>query len=123
MARKVLIIEDSPLDAQVVKELLSQDGIEVSIASNGKDGIEMAKKIKPDLITLDLMLPDMNGMEVCAKLKKEEALHDSIVVILSIKDSPEDVTAAYHAGADDYIFKPPAPEFLAKKLRLYLGLR
>lgn len=121
--KKVLIVEDSPTDAAIVKDLLEKEGIKVSVAVNGEEGCRKALSEKPDLIMLDLMLPDTSGFDLCVRFKKEVALGKTIVVIFSIKDNMTDITRAFHAGADDYIIKPPLPEFLVRKLKLYLGMR
>ncbi|HNV87110.1 MAG TPA: response regulator [Candidatus Omnitrophota bacterium] len=120
---KVLVVEDSLTDAAIVKDLLEKEGIEVSLAANVSDGYRKAMGIKPDLILLDLMLPDGSGFDLCARVKQEVSLSKTIVVIFSIKDNMEDITRAFQLGADDYIIKPPLPEFLVRKIRLYLGMR
>jgi twitching motility two-component system response regulator PilH len=123
MARRVLIIEDSATDAAIVKELLEKEGLEVAVAVSGKEGVEKAVVSRPDLIVLDLILPDVSGFEVCSMLKKESCLNKAIVVVLSVKDNIDDITKAFHVGADDYIIKPPLPELLIRKIKLYLGMR
>ena len=121
MAKKVLLVEDSPTDASIVKSLL--DGIDVEVATTGRAGIDRAKQTKPDLILLDLMLPDISGYEVCSAIRNDPALSETLVIILSIKDEVSDITAAFKAGADDYIIKPPLPEYLSRKIKLYLGIK
>ena len=121
MPKKVLVIEDSPVDAGLIKELIIEEGLEADIAYTGEEGIKKALELKPDLITLDLMLPDMSGLEVCEKLKENPLLKDTIVIIVSIKDDIEVINSAFHANADDYIIKPPIPEFLVRKIKLYLN--
>jgi len=123
MPKKVLIIEDSATDAAIVKELLEKEGIKVEVSVSGKEGVEKAVASKPDLIVLDILLPDISGFDVCARLKEKASLTATIVVVLSIKDNIEDITRAFHVGADDYIIKPPLPELLTRKIKLYLGLR
>ncbi|MCX5712152.1 MAG: response regulator [Candidatus Omnitrophica bacterium] len=123
MSKKVLIIEDNPTDGMIVKGHLLDENMEVELAVNAKEGIAKALKMQPDLILLDILLPDGNGYDVCRQLKKELQLKNTIVIMHSIKDKPEDIMNAFHAGADDYIVKPPHPEFVAKKIRLYLRLR
>ncbi|RKY41562.1 MAG: hypothetical protein DRP85_05830 [Candidatus Makaraimicrobium thalassicum] len=123
MAKKVLLIEDSPIDAAIVKELVEKEGIEVEVAMTGEEGLEKARRIKPDLILSDLVLPGIDGFEVCAQLKKEVSLSGTMVVILSVKDNPGEITKAFSVGADDYIIKAPMPEFLIKKIKLYLGMK
>ena len=123
MHKKVLIIEDNATDAAIVKDLLEKEGMKVEVASSGKGGVEKAVSLKPDLIVLDLILPDISGFDVCAQLKEKAVLKKTIVVVLSIKDDIEDITKAFHTGADDYIIKPPVPELLIRKIKLYLGMR
>ena len=123
MLKKVLIIEDSPTDAAIVKELLAKENIDVQIADKGNEGLEKARKIKPDLIILDLMLPDISGFEVCSQIRKDPSLEKTMIVILSIKDDVSEITKAFREGADDYMIKPPVPDFLTRKIKLYLGIR
>ena len=121
MAKKILIIEDTSVDAKMVKGILENEGFRVDVAMTGKEGLTKAREIVPDLVLLDLILPDMNGFDVCEEIKKDTILSNTIVVVLSIKDDINDITKAFHVGADDYIIKTPLPEFLARKVKLYLG--
>jgi len=123
MPKKVLLVEDSLTDAAIVKEILEKEDVDVAVAGTGNEGVKLAEKIKPDLVILDLILPDISGFEVCAKLKQDVSLNNAIIVIFSVKDSIEDISKAFQLGADDYVIKPPQPEFLVKKIRLYLGMR
>jgi len=121
--RRILIVEDDPHIAEGLKLNLKLQGHEATIAGNGTEGLRMWKTWNPDLIVLDIMLPDISGFDVCAKLKEKTALSATIVVVLSVKDNIEDITRAFHVGADDYIIKPPLPELLTRKIKLYLGIR
>lgn len=121
--KKVLLVEDSPTDALIVQDLLKAEAIEVCVAVTAEDGYRKAISEKPDLILLDLMLPDGNGFDLCVRLKKEVSLGNTIIVIFSVKDNMTDITKAFHIGADDYIIKPPLPEILVRKLKLYLGMK
>jgi len=123
MAPKVLLIEDSATDAAIVKESLRGEDLEIIWAACGKDGLEKARELKPDLIVLDLVLPDISGFEVCEQIRREDGLKNSMVVILSAKDSMDEISKAFGVGADDYIVKPPIPEFIARKIKLYLGIK
>ncbi|MBI4846601.1 MAG: response regulator [Candidatus Omnitrophica bacterium] len=123
MGKKVLIIEDKAGEATLVKILLKEAGLESEIANNGNTGLVKALELKPDLITLDLGLPDMDGFELCQRLKKEPSLSHTIIVVLSVIDDLEDIKKALKAGADDYIIKMPLPEFMARKIKLYLGMK
>jgi DNA-binding response OmpR family regulator len=123
MVKRVLIIEDSAAELAVMTELLREEDLQVDVAQSAQEGLRKARKMKPDLILLDLILPDSDGFEVCRQLKKESGLEKTLVVIVSIRDTVEDITKAFSVGADDYIIKPPVPEFLIKKIKLYLGNR
>jgi DNA-binding response OmpR family regulator len=123
MAKKILVIEDSPSEAAIVRKVFEEEGLEVDVATTGEEGVKKAVEMKPDLVLLDLILPDISGYEVCTKLKAEDSLSKTIIVVLSIKDDFNDIVKAFTLGVDDYIIKPPRPEFLAKKIKLYLGIR
>jgi len=123
MPKKILIVEDNPLDARIVKDLIENGGFKVTVASTGKEGVEKAIEIRPDLVILDLILPDINGFEVCRSIRKAKGMDETIVVILTIRDNPSDINEAFRAGADDFIMKPIVPEFLVRKIKLYLGVR
>jgi len=123
MQKKVLIIEDSRIDAAIVKDLLESSNVITKVAKDGEDGLKAAQSLKPDLIILDLMLPGMSGFEVCEKLKKNPKTSRSTVVILTVRDEVDDINKAFRAGADDYIIKPPNPEFLVRKIKLYLSVK
>ncbi len=123
MAKKVLYIEDSLTDTGIVKEAFEKEGIVIDTAVTGEEGLKKARQIKPDLILLDLILPDIDGFEVCSQIKQDVSLNKSLVIVLSIKDNIEDITRAFAMGADDYIIKLPLPDLLTRKIKLYLGIR
>ena len=103
---KFLLIEDSKSLAEVLSGVLKLRGIEVFVASDGVSGIEMAKKEKPDLILLDLMLPKISGYDVCKKLKEDNTTWRIPVVVMSTLSKPEQIDRAKAAGADHFIKKP-----------------
>ena len=118
--KKLLIIDDSPTDADIIKEYL-EDEADIYIASSGDEGIEKAKKVKPNIIVLDLIMPKKTGFETCAELRKIEGL-EATIIISSLKNDIDDMTKAFRCGADDYMVKPPYPEVLILKIREYLNL-
>jgi DNA-binding response OmpR family regulator len=119
--KKILLIEDSAHDAAVVTDILSKHGFAIESATTVKDGYAKAVSMRPDLILLDLMLPDGSGFDLCRKIRSQSGLGDKVlIVVLSIKNDLADIEKAFEAGADDYVVKPPAPEFLLKKIQLYL---
>jgi len=121
--KKVLVVEDSRTDAAIIEDLLKKEGIDVRIATNAEDGFDKAVRLEPDMVIVDLMLPGMNGFELCKRLKSVERLQKTILLVWSSKDSMEDINEAFRCGADDYVIKPPLPEFLARKIKIYLGMK
>ena len=117
MASTVLIVEDDPHTVEVVRLYLRRDGHTVLTASNGKDGLRMAQESAPDLVVLDLMLPEMGGLEVCRELRKES---DVPIVMLTARVEEEDRVAGFELGADDYVTKPFSPRELAARIRAVL---
>lgn len=119
--RDILLVEDD-LDLQKILAMrLEINGYNVSTASDGELGLEKAKEAKPDLIILDLMLPKMNGYEVCQMLKFDEEHHDTPVVITSSLHMESERTKAIEAGADAYFLKPVDLELLLVKIKRLLN--
>ena len=98
MTKKILIIEDSPTQLGFINAVLEEDGFEVDIAMTGEEGLKKARTIKPDLILLDLILPGIDGLEVCSQIKEEVSLSHTIVIVLSVKDRVEEITKAFRAA-------------------------
>ena len=108
---KILVIDDDPAMTDLLKLLLMPAAAEVITANSGPEGIRLANEDKPDVITLDLMMPDINGWQVCKPIRKVSSIP---ILILSALDSPGLVAAALDAGADDYLIKPvPSSVLLA----------
>ncbi len=108
---KILVIDDDPAMTDLLKLLLMPAAAEVITANSGPEGIRLAHDDKPDVITLDLMMPDINGWQVCKAIRKVSSIP---ILILSALDSPGLVAAALDAGADDYLIKPvPSSVLLA----------
>ena len=113
----VLVIEDEEHLRRILKYNLRLDGFEVYLAANGLDGLELARRKKPDVILLDWMMPEMDGLEVLAELKHDSSTQDITVFMLTAKGLLSDVTQALEAGADDYITKPFEPMQLSKTIK------
>jgi DNA-binding response OmpR family regulator len=96
------------------------EGFEIAVAYNGKSGIEKVSSEKPDLILLDVMMPEISGLDVCRKLKDKEETKKIPVVIVSIKASEENVKAGMEAGANDYIGKPFDPRKLIETINKFI---
>jgi two-component system alkaline phosphatase synthesis response regulator PhoP len=100
---KILVIDDDPAMTELLKLLLQPIGSSVSTANSGIDGVKLAKKISPDVIILDLMMPEMDGWQVCTEIRKTSSVP---ILILSALDTPGMVARSLDAGADDYLIKP-----------------
>ncbi len=122
MAKKVLIIEDYPATSKMIAEMLEMEGLTALVEPDGRDGLNRALKEKPDLILLDIMLPTMSGLEVCAALKNDPGTKDIPVIIISVKASDEDVKTGLAKGADGYVAKPFDLFKLLEIVKKQLGL-
>ncbi len=114
--RKILIIEDNKDLAGAIEGLLKLKGFETFLARDGVSGIEQARKHKPDLVLLDIMLPKLNGFEVCRMLKTDSALRHIPVLVMSTLSAPDDIDRAMECGAKDFINKPYNLEEVIKKI-------
>ncbi|MSR44857.1 MAG: response regulator transcription factor [Phycisphaerales bacterium] len=112
-----LIVEDEPEIAELVKFHLQRTGIDASITRSGRRALELARHSPPNLMVLDLMLPDLNGLEVCRRLKENDATKSIPVVMLTASGSEEDIIAGLEMGADDYVTKPFSPRVLMARLQ------
>ncbi len=111
---KVLIVDDDVNIVQMVQINLQIDGMKVVTAHNGEDGVDVAKKMMPDLILMDWMMPQMTGPEAVKVLKNNKATKNIPIFMLTAKSQVADVDKAFKAGADNYITKPFDPVQLAK---------
>ena len=105
MAKKILIIEDDKLLANLLTKKLEKEGYEVSVSPQGDKGLTEAKKIKPDLILLDIIMPAMDGFEVMEELKKDEELVKIPIIIVSNSGQPVEISKARELGARDWLIK------------------
>ena len=105
MAKKILIIEDDKLLANLLTKKLEKEGYEVSVSPQGDKGLTEAKKIKPDLILLDIIMPAMDGFEVMKELKKDEELVKIPIIIVSNSGQPVEISKARELGARDWLIK------------------
>jgi two-component system, OmpR family, alkaline phosphatase synthesis response regulator PhoP len=118
--RKILIVEDDRDIVEMITYNLRADGYEVLSAFTGKDGIALARRERPDLIILDIMLPVMDGFEVCRVLKSTEATACVPIIILSAKSQETDKIVGLELGADDYVTKPFSPRELIARIKAVL---
>ena len=117
MSAKILVIEDEERIRQFLQRGLSYEGYRVDTAEDGLDGLELARTTPPDLVLLDIMLPGMNGLDVCRNLRAESEVP---ILMLTAKESIEDRVAGLDAGADDYLVKPFSFDELLARVRALL---
>ncbi len=117
---KILLVDDEPDILEIVGYNLKNEGYEVFTADNGLKAIEMAKTHMPHLILLDIMMPEMDGIEACEKIRKIQKLENVIIAFLTARGEDYSQVAGFEAGADDYITKPIKPKVLISKMKSLL---
>lgn len=115
----ILLVDDEPDILEIVGYNLSSEGYNVITATNGKEAVKMAKKRKPNLIILDVMMPEMDGMEACEQIRKIPDL-DTVITFFTARGEDYSMLAGFEAGADDYITKPIKPKVLVSKVHALL---
>ncbi len=117
---KILLVDDEKDILEIVGYNLTQEGYQIFTASNGKEAIIKAKKELPQLIILDVMMPEMDGIEACENIRKIPELQDTIITFLTARSEDYSQVAGFDAGADDYIAKPIKPKVLVSKVKALL---
>ncbi len=117
---KILLVDDEPDILEIVGYNLSSEGYNVITGENGIEAIEKAKKHKPHLIILDVMMPDMDGIEACERIRQDSKLNSTIITFLTARGEDYSQMAGFDAGADDYITKPIKPKVLVSKVKALL---
>jgi DNA-binding response OmpR family regulator len=125
MSQKILIVDDEAHIRMLIEQTLEEledEGVEFFTAENGEMALEVISEEKPDLIFLDVMMPKLNGMEVCRRVKQEMGLTDIYIVLLTAKGQESDRQKGLDVGADVYMTKPFDPDLLLEKAREVLEL-
>lgn len=117
---KILLVDDEPDILEIVGYNLSNEGYQVITAENGQEGVKKAKKELPHLIILDVMMPEMDGIEACELIRKSKGLEDTIITFLTARSEDYSQVAGFDAGADDYITKPIKPKVFLSKVKSLL---
>jgi len=115
-----LVVDDEPDILEILSYNLKKEGFIVYTAANGKDALEVAKKEAPDLIILDVMMPDMDGMETCLQLRETPQLKNVLIAFLTARGEDYSQISGFEAGADDYITKPIKPRILVSRIKALL---
>ena len=118
--KKILVVEDERDILQLVKLYLEKEGYRVSTAATGPDGLKAARAEHPDLLVLDLMLPDMDGLEICKRLRGDQQTATLPIIMLTAKAEESDTVIGLELGADDYVTKPFSPKALVARVKALL---
>jgi two-component system phosphate regulon response regulator PhoB len=119
-APRILVVDDEEDLLELVRYNLTKEGYDVACVVSGEEALKAARKLPPDLIVLDLMLPAVDGLEVCRRLKADPKTRDILIVMLTAKGEEADMVAGLERGADDYIAKPFSPRVLSARVRALL---
>lgn len=114
---RILLVDDEPDILEILKYNLSSEGYNVYTANNGMEGVAKAKKKQPHLIILDVMMPEMDGIEACEIIRNSKGLENTIITFLTARGEDYSQVAGFDAGADDYITKPIKPKVLVSKIK------
>src|SRR5205823_14441780 len=115
MPSRILIIDDAPANIQTLSTILKERGYDINIATDGRQGLELLERIRPDLILLDIMMPELDGFETCRRIKASTAWREIPIIFLTAKTDTADIVRAFELGAVDYVAKPfNAHELLAR---------
>ena len=117
---KILLVDDEPDVIEIIRYNLDQEGYKLFTASDGKEALKKAKKNIPNLIIMDVMMPNMDGIEACEQLRNDECFNDTIIMILTARGEDYSYVAAFEAGADDYVTKPIKPKIIVSKVKALL---
>lgn len=117
---KILLVDDEPDILEILSYPLKNQGFQVHTANNGLEAINLAKDIQPHLIVLDVMMPEMDGIEACEIIRKDPKISNSLITFLSARGEDYSKIAGFNAGADDYITKPIKPKVLVSKVKSLL---
>ena len=118
--QKILLVDDEPDILEMIGFNLEREGFEVFTAPNGRKALELAKTHLPDLVLLDVMMPEMDGMETCRELRDDARLKNTIIAFLTARNEDYSQIAGFDAGADDYISKPIKPRVLISRVKALL---
>lgn len=114
---KILLVDDEPDIVEIIRFNLDLEGYQISIAYDGLKAIKVAQKVIPHLIILDIMMPHLDGIETCERLRQDSRFQDTVIMFLTARGEDYSYVAAFDAGADDYVTKPIKPKVLISKVK------
>lgn len=117
MAEKILAVDDDPFLLQLIEKSLSKDNYEVIVAANGQEGLRLLAETKPHLVILDIMMPNLDGWEICSRIRKVSTVP---IIMLTALGTQDDIVRGLRAGADDYLVKPFHPDELSARVAAVL---
>jgi two-component system, OmpR family, alkaline phosphatase synthesis response regulator PhoP len=117
---KILLVDDEPDILEFLGYNLQKEGYEVHTCTNGKEGLAKAKEVHPQLIILDVMMPEMDGIETCREIRQDKEMNNTLVIFLTARGEDYSQIAGFDAGADDYITKPIKPRVLVSRVKALL---
>lgn len=117
--KKILAVDDNPDNTTIVEELFGDD-YDLRTAGTGKEAMEIALDFQPDIILLDIMLPDIDGYEICRRLREHPSLSDTKIIMVTAKNALEDRIKGYEVGANDFITKPFTEENILESVDFFL---
>lgn len=120
--QRILIVDDTIKNLQVLGTILEKKGYQINVAQNGTQALEITQKVQPDLVLLDVMMPDLNGFEVCQQLKADESVAHIPIVFLTARTETEDLVKGFNMGAVDYVTKPFNATELLVRVRTHLSI-
>ncbi len=120
---EILVVEDSPTQAEQLKYILEKRGFKVSVASNGKEALASLRGHKPDVVITDIVMPEMNGYELCRQTRKDLELQDMPVVLVTALTDPTEVVKGLEAGANTFITKPYDEKYLVSRIEYLMANR
>ena len=117
----VLVVDDSPTETRILSTILTKAGYRVETATNGEEGVEVARRIHPDVILMDVIMPVLNGFQATRILRGDAATAEIPIIMVTTKDMKTDRTWGLRQGANDYLIKPVDRQLLLERIRLLLG--
>jgi DNA-binding NtrC family response regulator/tRNA A-37 threonylcarbamoyl transferase component Bud32 len=123
MSARILIVDDTPANIQMLAAILREQGYQLSAATNGRQAVEAVEKVRPDLVLMDVVMPDMDGYEACRQIKASTRWRDLPIIFLTAKTEPADIVRGFDAGAVDYVGKPFNGRELLARVSTHLTLQ